>query len=1047
MELGYNFTFITSWALIGKQVQRAASRGLARLIAEEGGVPQDHSLAAPPPGADTRFLRYDDPDSPILSERRSARAVQRRTIDASQYVDPDEMDFEGQEWLMPEQPEVKPEKPKREPRPKKPKPERRPEDAQQHYVDDDDEEFDLAMEDNMDDEDFDAAMEMEDEAMEPSGLSGGGAVSGGGGKKRRGRSKAAAAAGSDDEDDFGDLVDEESDEEAWTAGGGGGAYDDEEDEEDGFEGGTVIGGGYSTVDYSSLSLKGDHFNRPLWVCSDGRIFLETYSPIYKQAYDFLIAIAEPVCRPESIHEYVLTPQSLYAAVSVGLDRETILGVLDKLSKVRLTSKLRRFIAASTKSYGKVKLVLKHNRFWVETSDMEVLARLLDNPTIQASRALDTPGADSRGLQQQEARAEKQRQRQAKQQQQQQQQDEKAAAAATAAAAAAADGDAAAAAGYEEQEEEEDPEREVLAFEIRASEVERVKKECLPGSASGLDCPLLEEYDFAHDDANPGLDIGLKRGVQLRPYQEKSLAKMFGNGRARSGIIVLPCGAGKSLVGVAAAARVKKSCLCLCTSSVSVDQWAHQFTLWTNLQEHDVVKFVAGTGGNEGQAEFNKQRLAAPCICVTTFNMIAHGGKRSEYGKAIMDLISGKEWGLLLLDEVHVVPARMFRQVIGIVKAHCKLGLTATLVREDELIGDLNFLIGPKLYEANWLDLTRAGHIANVQCVEVWCPMTREFYAEYLNREAQNDSVKQLLYVMNPNKFMVCQYLIDWHERIRGDKVIVFSDNVYALEAYAKALRKPFIYGKTSHSERTQVLSIFKNTNKINTVFLSKVGDNSLDIPEANVLIQISSHAGSRRQEAQRLGRILRAKKGKPGSGEEEEFSAFFYTLVSRDTQEMYYSAKRQQFLVDQGYAFKVLPALHTTAAAEPWIQCRTQREQLELLSQVLHSKELADSLARECGKDALEAGDKDDLVTHQRGWGGGVTANGGGGKFGSGRGRKLGSRSMGKAAGGGDFVYNEWSKQQQGSGRGRVQVSGPGGAVERQEKAARAKKLRQKLAG
>ncbi|KAF6251089.1 hypothetical protein COO60DRAFT_1629131 [Scenedesmus sp. NREL 46B-D3] len=866
------------------RVQRAASRGLARLIAEEGGVPQDHSLAAPPPGADTRFLRYDDPDSPVLSERRSARSVQRKTIDASQYVDPEDMDFEGQEWLMPETAEPKPEKPKREPRPKKPKAERKPDDQQQYADDGDDDEFDLAMEDNADDEDFDAAMEMDDEAMEvrprrggggrsgraaaaagfeqqrpqrtsrraaaagvaaavaaaagvsaaeyyadpaavagysaglvsdpaaagwdpaaaaaaspqPSGFSGGGGLgggnaSGGGGKRRRGKSKAGAGAGSDDDGDFGDLVDEESDEEAWTA-----AAADDEDEEDDFEGGTVIGGNYATTDYSSLTLKGDHFNRPLWVCSDGRIFLETYSPIYKQAYDFLIAIAEPVCRPESIHEYVLTPQSLYAAVSVGLDRDTILGVLDKLSKVRLTSKLRRFIAASTKSYGKVKLVLKHNRFWVETSDMEVLERLLDNPVIHASRALDTPGADSRGLVRRKAVKEHAAARLFK--------DTMAAAADGAAAAAAAAGDATADAAA------------AAASEL----VERVKKECLPGSASGLDCPLLEEYDFAHDTSNAGLDVALKRGVALRPYQEKSLSKMFGNGRARSGIIVLPCGAGKSLVGVAAAARVKKSCLCLCTSSVSVDQWAHQFTLWTNLQEHDVVKFVAGAGANEAQAEANRQRLAEPCVCVTTFNMIAHGGKRSEYGKAIMDLISGKEWGLLLLDEVHVVPARMFRQVISIVKAHCKLGLTATLVREDELIGDLNFLIGPKLYEANWLDLTRAGHIANVQCVEVWCPMTREFYAEYLNREAQHDSVKQLLYVMNPNKFMVCQYLIDWHERIRGDKVIVFSDNVYALEAYAKALRKPFIYGKTSHSERTQVLSIFKNTNKINTVFLSKV---------------------------------------------------------------------------------------------------------------------------------------------------------------------------------------------------------------------------------
>eukprot|EP00879_Flechtneria_rotunda_P000696 GHRR01000813.1.p1 GENE.GHRR01000813.1~~GHRR01000813.1.p1 ORF type:complete len:1479 (+),score=656.13 GHRR01000813.1:508-4437(+) len=1074
-------------------------------------------------------------------------------------------------------------------------------------------------------------------------------------------------------------------------------------------------GSYQNSDFSNMVLKRDHYNRPLWVCSDGRIFLETYSPIYKQAYDFLIAIAEPVCRPESIHEYVLTPQSLYAAVSVGLDKGTIISVLDKLSKVKLTLKLKKFIVSATKNYGKVKLVLKHNRFWLETAETEVLERLLANPTIHAARAFDTPGADARGLvrraalkehaaarlfkatlaaaqegaaaaatndlaagagdselavaanavvnraaapgsstaaaaaatvidgigtncpQQQQAaqppspqaaaaaatggrlrfnpfgdsesesdpedfigisrrqpasQAEaaaaapsppietavaaaaaanaaadaiissanvtggvaagqpvtngaaaargggaeqmdvggandgggdspvvggRMRRKRAaaiesddeddagavgapnqqpqgdmdieeadieeleamavdaEQQQQPQRRGRLAATAALAAvteaiagdrvgqgvekgigssgggaaaaerndtgSAAGAAVDGAADGGYEEHQEEEDPEREIFAFEIQPQEVERVKQVCMPpgrDNRGGLDLPVLEEYDFSHDTTNPPLDIGLKPGVQLRPYQEKSLSKMFGNGRARSGIIVLPCGAGKSLVGVAAASRIKKSCLCLCTSSVSVDQWSHQFKQWTNLQDTDIVKFVAGTGSNDALAEQNKQCLTSPCVCVTTFNMIAHMGKRSAYGEAMMNLIRGQEWGLVLLDEVHVVPARMFRTVTGTVKAHCKLGLTATLVREDELIGDLNFLIGPKLYEANWLDLTRAGHIANVQCVEVWCPMTREFYAEYLNREASNDQIKQLLYVMNPNKFMVCQYLVRWHEQVRGDKVIVFSDNVYALEAYARALNRPFIYGKTSHQERTMVLSAFKNNPQLNCIFLSKVGDNSLDIPEANVLIQISSHAGSRRQEAQRLGRILRAKKGKPGSGEEDDFNAFFYTLVSRDTQEMYYSAKRQQFLVDQGYAFKVIPNLHQQAAAEDWVKYRTQDQQLELLGQVLHAKEVAESLARECGKDVQEAGDKEDLVAAQKGWNG---------RFG-GKGRKLGPRSIGAVSGGAEYMYNEYTRAgQKGAAGGQVMLSGPQGLVAKQERAARTKKIRQKLAG
>jgi DNA excision repair protein ERCC-3 len=176
-------------------------------------------------------------------------------------------------------------------------------------------------------------------------------------------------------------------------------------------------------------------------------------------------------------------------------------------------------------------------------------------------------------------------------------------------------------------------------------------------------------------------------------------------------------------------------------------------------------------------------------------------------------------------------------------------------------------------------------------------MTPEFFREYLSCKSRK---RQLLYVMNPMKLQACQYLIEFHEA-SGDKTIVFSDNVFALKHYANTFNKPFIYGGTSSSERSRILHQFRYNPALNTIFLSKVGDTSIDLPEASCLIQISSHYGSRRQEAQRLGRILRAKKRSVGN----EFNAFFYTLVSKDTQEMYYAGKRQQFLVDQGYSFRV----------------------------------------------------------------------------------------------------------------------------------------------
>ncbi|KAH0640847.1 hypothetical protein KY285_037433 [Solanum tuberosum] len=644
------------------------------------------------------------------------------------------------------------------------------------------------------------------------------------------------------------------------------------------------------MDFTKLELKPDHANRPLWACADGRIFLETFSPLYKQAYDFLIAIAEPVCRPESMHEYNLTPHSLYAAVSVGLETETIIAVLSKLSKTKLPKEMIDFIHASTANYGKVKLVLKKNRYFIESPFPEVLKRLLADDAIGKARISSEGmhGKDGFTVSKPVNEIE---------------------------------------GGHDELINEVDvaaaaEEKETHSFEIDPAQVENVKQRCLPNA---LNYPMMEEYDFRNDTVNPDLDMELKPQAQPRPYQEKSLSKMFGNGRARSGIIVLPCGAGKSLVGVSAASRIKKSCLCLATNAVSVDQWAFQFKLWSTIREEQICRFTSDS----------KERFRGNVgVVVTTYNMVAFGGKRSEESEKIIEEIRNREWGLLLMDEVHVVPAHMFRKVISITKSHCKLGLTATLVREDERITDLNFLIGPKLYEANWLDLVKGGFIANVQCAEVWCPMTKEFFAEYLKKE--NSKKRQALYVMNPNKFRACEFLIRFHEQQRGDKIIVFADNLFALVEYAMKLRKPMIYGATSHVERTKILEAFKTSKEVNTIFLSKVGDNSIDIPEANVIIQISSHAGSRRQEAQRLGRILRAK-GKHQdrmAGGKEEYNAFFYSLVSTDTQEMYYSTKRQQFLIDQGYSFKVITSLPPSDSGSELSYHRLD-DQLQLLGKVL----------------------------------------------------------------------------------------------------------------
>ncbi|KAK4055130.1 DNA repair helicase RAD25 [Microbotryomycetes sp. JL201] len=672
-------------------------------------------------------------------------------------------------------------------------------------------------------------------------------------------------------------------------------------------------------DFTSLPLKPDHAARPFYVSpASGNIILEAFHVLAPQATDFLIAIAEPVSRPKFIHEYKLTTHSLYAAVSVGLETENIIEVLNRMSKVPVTDRIQNFIREATRSYGKVKLVLKHNKYYVESGHPETLRKLLKDPVISKARVtleqqqgegIETDKAPRRaglvipGTKEAGAPDPKETEGEAGQN-----------AGDKAADPAKVDDLFTTVIGLEKDDELDDDDQ-VHAFEIRESEIETVKRRCVE-----IDYPMMEEYDFRHDEINPTLEIDLKPTTTIRSYQEKSLGKMFGNGRARSGIIVLPCGAGKTLVGITAATTIRKSCIVLCTSGVSVMQWKQQFLQWCTIKDQSISVFTA---------EQKEKFLGDAGIVVSTYSMVANRQKRSHESQKMMDFLTSREWGFILLDEVHVVPAAMFRRVVTTIKAHAKLGLTATLVREDDKIDDLNFLIGPKLYEANWMDLAQNGHIARVQCAEVWCDMTPEFYREYLREKPRK---RMLLYCMNPKKFQACQFLIQYHEQ-RGDKIIVFSDNVYALVAYAKKLGKPFIHGGVGQPERIDILQNFQHNPAISTIFLSKVGDTSIDLPEATCLIQISSHFGSRRQEAQRLGRILRAKRRN-----DEGFNAFFYSLVSKDTQEIYYSSKRQGFLVDQGYAFKVITALEGLEDTDNLVY-KTKSEQIELLQSVLLANE------------------------------------------------------------------------------------------------------------
>lgn len=624
-------------------------------------------------------------------------------------------------------------------------------------------------------------------------------------------------------------------------------------------------------DYKDLLLKPDYQNKAIYCGKDGHIFLETFCKYYKEISDFLIAIGEPLHRTKDIHEFCLNTYSLYAAASMNIKTKDIISILNNLSKNELPPELIKLIEDNTETYGKVKLLLKNKRYFIECNNRDILMRILYFPRTSESynSILQKNSELNKQLQNQPIKIHNDN------------------------IISVNVSNTIKKIMEEEKEQDENdniPSNGSNYFEIDPAFLEVVKKECIDRGY-----PLIEEYEFKNDKNLPPLEISPKLKSPTRGYQEKALGIMFSNERARSGIIVLPCGAGKTLVGILATCTVKKNTIILCNSGVSVQQWYEEVINWTTIKRESIARLTSKS--KDGLWDVDKKGG----ILIASYTMMAFGGKRNPEVEKIMQKIKNTEWGLMILDEVQVLPAQMFRKIINLLKAHCKLGLTATLVREDEKIKDLNFLIGPKHYEANWLDLQRDGYLARVKCIEIWCEMSVDFYAEYLKSDSAR---RKKLYVTNPIKFFICKALIEKHKK---DKIIIFSDDLFALKLYEEELKCPSISGKVPERERNALLNQFRDPspNGINCLLMSKVGDTSLDLPNAKVIIQISSHFGSRRQEAQRLGRILRPKKDVIS-----EYNAFFYTIITKNTEEMYFSNKRHRFLVDQGYYFKVVTDLY-----------------------------------------------------------------------------------------------------------------------------------------
>lgn len=366
-----------------------------------------------------------------------------------------------------------------------------------------------------------------------------------------------------------------------------------------------------------------------------------------------------------------------------------------------------------------------------------------------------------------------------------------------------------------------------------------------------------------------------KNFDFREYQKEAASTFYQNGHERGGhgVVVLPCGSGKTIVGLATMEKAQTSTLILTTNVASCHQWRREILDKTDIPEEDV-------------GEFTGDRKIIKPVTIATYQIIIYREKNK--GKfPYFSIFRERNWGLIIYDEVHLLPAPVFR-ITADIQSKRRLGLTATLIREDGKEKDVFSLIGPKRYDVPWKELEKKGFIAEAFCHEIRVPMEKEDRLNYVTSQSR---AKFKIASSNENKIRVTRDLIKRHE---DEQILVIGQYLSQLNDLSKAFDAPLISGKISNKEREKLYQLFRE-GKIKVLIVSKVANFAIDLPDASVAIQVSGTYGSRQEEAQRLGRILRPK----------EKASFFYSLITKDTAEEEFAHKRQLFLAEQGYKYNI----------------------------------------------------------------------------------------------------------------------------------------------
>ena len=579
-------------------------------------------------------------------------------------------------------------------------------------------------------------------------------------------------------------------------------------------------------------------DNPLIVQSDRTLLLDVHAPLADECRNELIPFAELERSPEHLHTYRLTPLSLWNASSAGFTPQDAVNVLQKYARYDVPQSVSLWITETAGRFGKLRMIpgpcvevksvktqdgtaVYEQYLYLVTKERPVFLEIKANP--QAKKYLVPCAYDENAV---------------------------------------------------SVKTELSSEEKNYCFSLKLTDRGTVKQLLLQALWPVKDEIQLEDGEPLNFKLRSVTSAG--KPFEIREYQNAAASALVGNKGPGTGFgtIVLPCGAGKTIVGMKIMDLLKTSTLIITTNISAVHQWIQELLDKTNLTEEQIAEYT-------GENKTIKQ------VTVATYQILTwRPEKDGPYPH--FSIFRERPWGLIIYDEVHMLPAPVFR-VVAELQAIRRVGLTATLVREDGCEGYVFSLVGPKRYDVPWKELEHSGWIATAECVEVRLDLPEEKEIDYAVSGAR---VKHRIASENPRKFEVAQEIIN---RYPQDKILVIGQYLEQLADFAKRLNAPIITGKTPNAERDKIYGDFRN-GKIHVLVVSKVANFAIDLPDASVAIQVSGTFGSRQEEAQRLGRILRPK---------ERMSRFF-TLITRGTVEEDFGSNRQKFLAEQGYSYRII---------------------------------------------------------------------------------------------------------------------------------------------